>query len=68
MKTVFVVGAGPAGMFAATVAFGVWSWAVPGNPFLHTAGRLMAAWFVAVLVSALLGVIDKIINPSDPAA
>ncbi len=46
---------------AATIAFGCWAFAVPGNPFLQNSTSLMVMWFVATVVSTILGLIDPII-------
>jgi hypothetical protein len=46
---------------AATIAFGVWAFAVPGNPFIVDAPVLMMVWVGATLVSMILGLVDPIV-------
>ncbi len=51
-------------LVAAPISFAVWAMAIPGNPFLHTPGWLLLASLLAVLVSGVMGHVDKIIRRS----
>jgi hypothetical protein len=51
---------------AATIAFGTWAFAVPGNPFIQEAALLTAVWFVATLVSIILALVDPIVEQWGP--
>jgi hypothetical protein len=46
---------------AATTAFAVWAFAVPGNPFIQEAPLLMAVWVAATVVSIVLALLDPIV-------
>src|SRR5262245_4624862 len=46
---------------AATIAFAVWAFAVPGNPFIREAPFLMAVWVAATVVSIVLALLDPIV-------
>ena len=53
----------------ATIAFAVWSLAVPGNPYQQLVGGIAMAGMLAVLISPLLSAVDviviKLIKPAD---
>ncbi len=46
---------------AACIAFGVWAFAVPGNPFITNPAILVVIWPGAAFVSTLLGLLDPIV-------
>jgi hypothetical protein len=49
---------------AATIAFLAWGLAVPQGPFVTNDGKGMLAGLLAVFVSALLGVVGKVVSPA----